>query len=190
MHSKRKIIVITDGDNAAKRSVEQVAYKVGGRCISSSAGNPTPIDGQQLVEMILQTPYDPIFVMIDDNGKIGRGKGEKILEYLLNHPQIEILGVVAVASNSYYAEKIKVDYSVDRNAQLIAGSVNKNGYAVEGGLRGDTVEILNEKKVPIIIGTGDTGKMEGRDSIHKGNPVTLKAVKEILARSGFNVGKS
>ena len=37
---KRKVILITDGDNMARSSVETVAQKVGGRCISLSGVTP------------------------------------------------------------------------------------------------------------------------------------------------------
>ncbi len=187
---KRKIVIIADGDQVAKHAVEQVAHSVGGRCISSSAGNPTPLAGTDIVNMILETPHDPTLVMIDDRGKCGQGKGEQVLDYLIQHPQIEILGVVAVASNTDCTQEINVDSSVDRFGHIIDSGVDKSGNPVHGGLCGDTVEILKEKRVPIIIGTGDTGKMDGFDSTRKGNPVTLKAVEEILTRSGYYVGKS
>jgi len=160
---------------------------VGGRCISSSAGNPTPLSGEELVELIMKTPYDPILVMIDDRGKTGQGKGEQVLEHLISNPDIDILGVVAVASNTSHTEEINVDSSVDRYGNVISQGVDKNGFPTGAGLSGDTVEILKKVAVPVIIGTGDTGKMDGCDSVNKGTPVTLKAIKEILSRSGFSV---
>lgn len=184
---KRKVVIITDGDQVAKTAVEQVAMSVGGRCISSSAGNPTPLSGEELVELIMKTPYDPILVMIDDRGKTGQGKGEQVLEHLISNPDIDILGVVAVASNTSHTEEINVDSSVDRYGNVISQGVDKNGFPTGAGLSGDTVEILKKVAVPVIIGTGDTGKMDGCDSVNKGTPVTLKAIKEILSRSGFSV---
>lgn len=188
--NKRKVILITDGDKSAREAIENVAQKVGGRCISLSAGNPTPISGEDLVKMIMTSPLDPTLVMIDDKGEIGQGQGELAMDYIINHQDIEVLGVVAVASNTHYTKKIDVDISIDRYGQVLRGSVNKDGLPSIGGLAGDTVEILGEEDVPIVVGTGDTGKMKGFDSTRNGNQVTLKAVEEILARSGFHVRKS
>ncbi|GGK15291.1 hypothetical protein GCM10010965_05310 [Caldalkalibacillus thermarum] len=52
--AKRHVIMITDGDDVAKQVIEQVAKDIGGRCITLSAGNPTPISGEEIVELILQ----------------------------------------------------------------------------------------------------------------------------------------
>ena len=48
----------------------------------------------------MQTPYDPVFVMFDDSGFIGEGSGEKALKYVATHKQIDVLGILAVASNT------------------------------------------------------------------------------------------
>ena len=48
--------------------------------------------------MILQTPHDPVFVMFDDSGLQGEGPGETAMKYVAMHPDIEVLGVIAVAS--------------------------------------------------------------------------------------------
>ncbi|EPR28228.1 Stage V sporulation protein AE [Geobacillus sp. WSUCF1] len=73
MMEKRRVILVTDGDEFACRAIERVAAEIGGRCISRSQGNPTKLSGEQLVELILQTPHDPVFVMFDDCGASGRG---------------------------------------------------------------------------------------------------------------------
>ena len=190
---KAKVILITDGDKKAKKAIEKVAEQVGGRCISLSAGNPTPLSGEDIVKLIKITPRDPTLVMIDDKGTIGKGKGEQAMNYIINHPSIEVLGVIAVASNTKYAKQIDVDISIDRYGYVIdgkVGSVDKDGFPSTGYLAGDTVEALSDEDVPLIIGTGDIGKMDGRDSSTNGSPITLKAVEEILARSGFHVRKS
>jgi len=44
--NKRKVIIVTDGDIAAKAAVEIAALNIGGECISYSAGNPTVLTGQ------------------------------------------------------------------------------------------------------------------------------------------------
>lgn len=189
-NNKRKVILITDGDKVAKNVIENIARQIGGRCISLSAGNPTPLSGEDIVKQVKMTPNDPILIMFDDKGAIGQGKGEQAMNHLINHPEIEVLGVVAVASNTELTKEINVDFSIDRYGHIFKGSVDKNGLPSKGGLAGDTVEILGNKAVPLIIGTGDTGKMEGFDSLKNGSPITLKAIEEILVRSGFHVRKS
>jgi len=188
-NKKRKVILITDGDKVARKSIEKVARQVGGRCISLSGGNPTPISGEDIVKLVKMTPFDPILIMFDDKGAIGQGKGEQAMDYIINHPDIEVLGVVAVASNTNSTKEIDVDVSIDRYGHIIKGSVDKDGLLSTGGLAGDTVEVLRNENVPLIIGTGDTGKMEGFDRFEKGSPITLKAVEEILVRSGFHARK-
>jgi len=72
--NRRKVIIITDGDSVARDSVELVARKVGGRCISLSGCNPTTLTGREIVELILKAPHDPVFVMVDDRGTSTCGK--------------------------------------------------------------------------------------------------------------------
>lgn len=69
---RRRVILVTDGDEYAKRTIELLAKEFGGRCISASQSNPTKLTGKKIVELIMQTPYDPVFVMFDDSGFIGR----------------------------------------------------------------------------------------------------------------------
>ena len=52
MGEKRRIIIVTDGDGFARRAVETATTNIGGRCISRSAGNPTPIRGKEIVDFI------------------------------------------------------------------------------------------------------------------------------------------
>ena len=52
MSIRRRVILITDGDEYAKRAVECVAKEVGGRCISMSQGNPSLLTGAELVDLI------------------------------------------------------------------------------------------------------------------------------------------
>lgn len=179
---KRRVILVTDGDVVAKDVLEAVAKEIGGRCISKSAGNPSPYTGKQIVELISQTPYDPVIVMFDDNGNLNKGEGEKALEYIVNHQDIEVIGVLAVASNTKFVYGIKVDYSIDQNGRIARNGVNKEGEFVKGSLKvyGDTVDVINKLSIPIIMGIGDIGKMEGKDLLRNGSPVTLKAVKTLL----------
>jgi len=185
---KRKVIIVTDADRVACRTVETAARNIGARCISLSAGNPTPITGEQAVQLIRMAEHDPVVLMVDDRGKRGHGKGEQVLEYVAGHPDIEVLGAVAVAANTRFTEGVRVTESITRSGKVIDGPVDKCGNPEMAGhclLEGDTVDILGHLDIPIIIGTGDTGKMDFADDYAKGAPITTKALKEILNRSGY-----
>lgn len=184
---KRKVILITDGDIHAQKTIEYVAKKVGGRCISKSAGNPTRITGEELVQLILQAPNDPVFIMFDDCGYVGEGAGEKALQYVATHEQIEVLGVIAIAAKTKQREWAKVTVSIDRYGNLTEYGVDKNGIPEleVGRINGDTVYCLDKLDIPIIVGLGDIGKMARKDHINNGCPITLQAVELILKRSGF-----
>lgn len=41
MNEARKVILITDGDEYARKSLEAAAREIGGTCLSLSHGNPT-----------------------------------------------------------------------------------------------------------------------------------------------------
>ena len=186
---KRKVILITDGDRVAKRAVEIASREIGARCISCSAGNPTRLSGDQLVTQIKTTPHDPVVIMLDDKGFLGTGKGERALEYLARHPEIEVLGVVAVASNTEFTQGVDVDCSVTRLGSITSMAVNKSGdikQELTTSLYGDTVEVLEGLDIPIIVGIGDIGKMDGADDPAAGAPLTTRALREILSRSGYN----
>ncbi len=184
---KKKVIIVTDGDNVAKKAVEKATKEIGGRCISASSGNPTNLTGQQIAKLIAKSPGEPVVVMVDDRGQAGEGRGEMVTQYLYNHPEIEIIGALAVASNSPYVEGIHPDSSVTCQGQVINGSVDKEGKPTEDLLFGDTVENLEELGIEPIIGIGDIGKMCGKDDVTKGVPVTIKALKEILLRNNMEV---
>jgi stage V sporulation protein AE len=188
---KRRVILVTDGDEFACRAIERVAAEIGGRCISRSQGNPTKLSGEQLVELILQTPHDPVFVMFDDCGAVGEGAGEQALRYVAGHEQIEVLGALAVASNTHQHEWTKVDVSVDRDGCLTEYGVDKEGIRdLEiGRINGDTVYCLDQLNIPIVVGIGDIGKMGCRDHAKNGAPITRKAVELILERSEGHAGK-
>ncbi len=184
--TRRKVIIVTDGDRAAGRTVQLAARNVGARFISLTTGNPTPISGPKVVELIKTAPTDPVVIMVDDRGKRGYGKGEKILQYVTEHPEINVIGTVAVASNTSRTEGIRVDESITRDGSVVEGPVDKLGNPEKTGhklLEGDTVDVLNKLDIPVIVGTGDTGKMDFADDFGKGAPVTTKALKEIINRS-------
>ncbi|BAU29097.1 stage V sporulation protein AE [Aneurinibacillus soli] len=186
---RRNVILITDGDAVARQAVENVARRIGGRCISRSSGNPTPLSGEQIVTLIKQTPHDPVLVMFDDNGDGRMGRGERALYYVSTHPDITVLGAIAVASKTKYALGVEVDVCIDRYGRVTRKAVNKNGFVEKGTkayIIGDTVDVLNMLRVPVIVGIGDIGKMKGRDEQCFGYPVTMAAVSFILKRSGYH----
>ncbi|MGD8189136.1 stage V sporulation protein AE [Brevibacillus ginsengisoli] len=193
IRNRRKIILVTDGDYVAQKVVEQVARQVGGRCISLSAGNPTPLSGPQIVELVKQAACDPVFVMVDDNGHYGMGAGEQAVEHLVSSPDVEIIGAIAVASHTKLVDGTKVEYSITNEGKLVDDGVDKDGYAdksLENYIYGDTVDILGKYSIPNVIGIGDIGKMQGKDHIRYGAPVTQKAVEWILERSEFHVSSN
>lgn len=184
---RRKVILITDGDEYASRVVSLVAMKIGGRCISKSQGNPTTLTGKEIVKLILETPFDPVLVMVDDSGILYEGYGEKVLQYLVNHKDIEVIGALAVASNTRHREWTRVDVSIDNEGNLTEYGVDKNGMPETeiGRISGDTVYLLDSLNIPIVVGIGDIGKMGGRDDVKKGSPITLAAIKFILERNNL-----
>lgn len=184
MKVRKKVILVTDGDQNARRAVETATRQIGGRCISASAGNPTRLTGPQTVELIHKTPYDPVVLMVDDRGSTKKGRGETVLEYVVKHPDIEVIGVVAVASNTENIEGAKVDCAVTKDKKVLSCQVDKDGKVVSPNplILGDTVDILNElaEQVPFIVGIGDIGKMDGRDNPETGAQITTKALQLIL----------
>ncbi|HHW10007.1 MAG TPA: stage V sporulation protein AE [Firmicutes bacterium] len=184
--AKKRVIVITDGDQVARRAVETAAKNVNARCISVSGGRhpeEPPLTADQLVAMVLSAPADPVVVMVDDGGKRGKGWGEKVLAELLEHREIEVMGVIAVASHLAKGESVPVDSSVDRHGAVVAGSVDKEGQPQGNGcLYGDTVGVLRKLKVPVVIGLGDPGKMDFHDDVQKGAPVTTKALQTVMEK--------
>jgi stage V sporulation protein AE len=189
MSNRRRVILITDGDEYAKRAVEHVAHEIGGRCITSSQGNPSVLPGEELVKLIKMAAHDPVLVMFDDSGLVGEGAGERALKYVATHKDIEVLGIIAVASKTHQAEWTRIDVSIDRDGELTPYGVDKFGIPeLEiGRLNGDTVYCLDELDVPIVVGIGDVGKMARRDHYEYGSPITKKAVELILERSGYRV---
>lgn len=188
MSEKRKVILITDGDEYAKRAIEVVAKEVGGRCISLSQGNPSTLKGPQIVELIKKTPYDPVLVMVDDSGFVGEGFGERAMIYISRHPDIELLGIIAVASKNRQREWTKVDVCIDRDGELTEFGVDKFGVREMdvGRITGDTVYSIDALGAPIVVGIGDVGKMSAIDHYSKGAPITRLAVELILERSGMS----
>lgn len=192
MPEKVRVILITDGDRVAQHVVEDMATSLGLRCISASAGNPTPISGEKIVELLKTVHHDPVLVMFDDRGRRDKGNGETAMEYVASHPDIEVLGAVAVASNTTGIVGIEADACVNNHGKLVDAPVDKNGESKRGAtprVCGDTVDVLNNVDIPIIIGVGDIGKMDKADDLSRGAPITRKAIEEILKRSGISYGR-
>jgi stage V sporulation protein AE len=187
MEGRVRVILVTDGDNIARRATEVTAHELGLRCISASAGNPTPLTGPELIALIKQVPYDPVLVMADDKGDPGRGAGERALAYLCTSPEIEVLGAVAVASHTKLARGTPVNLSITRQGREFDGVVNKDGDPLQHRefLTGDTVDVLRTLSLPVIVGMGDPGKMQGADDVNRGCRVTIRAVEKILAYHGI-----
>lgn len=190
MKKRKKVIFITDGDESAKKAIEYVAKEIGGTCISASWGNPTTIANEELLALIEKAEKEPILVMFDDCGYHMEGAGERAMQYLANQPHIEVIGAIAVASTTHFSEWTHVDVAIDRFGNLTEYGVDKHGLPdlEVGRMNGDTVYILDQLDIPIIVGVGDIGKMAGYDTVEKGAPITMKAVQIILERSGRNGG--
>ena len=190
LDKKIRVILVTDGDRVAQQAVEAIGASLGLRCISASAGNPTPISGKKIVELLKTVPYDPVLVMFDDKGRCEKAEGEQALEYVANHPDVEVLGAVAVASNTTGIDGVHADACIDCQGHVIDLSVDKKGEikkqkdcACNPVITGDTVDVLNDVEIPVIIGVGDIGKMDRHDDLSRGAPITRRAIEEILKRS-------
>ena len=195
MIKKIRVILITDGDGVARHVVEELATNLGLRCISASGGNPTPITGEEIVGLLRTVHHDPVLVMFDDRGSSGKGPGEVAMEYVATHPDIEVLGAVAVASNTIGVLGINADVCITGNGDLVDRAVDKSGYLKGGSyskafIAGDTVDVLNDLEIPFIVGVGDIGKMVKADDINRGAPITRRAIEEILKRSGIEYGRT
>ncbi|MGF7184987.1 stage V sporulation protein AE [Desulfitispora alkaliphila] len=186
---KKKLIIVTDGDMRAKDAVEVACKNLNLRCISLSAGNPTPLDEEQALHLIMAVQGEHVVFMADDRGQAFIGEGEKLIKYLAEHEDIELMGVLAVASNSASGEGVYVDFSIDCQGNIVeTNSVDKEGQITSehNYLRGDTVSVLKDIEVPVIAGVGDIGKMNGKDDPTKGAPLTTSALKMIIERSEHN----
>ncbi|SDY59995.1 stage V sporulation protein AE [Evansella caseinilytica] len=186
MKNKKRVILITDGDASARQAAEHAAKVLNCAFIGESSGNPTKITGSQLLNLIIKAENDPVIVMFDDCGYPEEGPGEAALKTIALSPHIQVLGAVAVASQSFSHEWTRVDISIDRNGVLTEYGVDKNGIKDTelGRIRGDTVYVLDELPIPFVVGIGDIGKMGGNDTVEHHAPITTKAIQLILERSG------
>jgi len=178
---KRKVILVTDGDMVAKEAVETATANIGGRCISSSAGNPTILTGQEIVAKIMEAAHAPVVVMVDDRGAKGQGPGEVAMAAVLDNKDLDILGVVAVSSNGKDCNGLNVNCSITKDGEVVHNAVDKNGQDTHSDkLCGDTLSILKSRQGIFIIGIGDPGKMDYKDEVFRGAPITTKALKMVM----------
>lgn len=178
---KRKVIIVTDGDRIARKAVETAADNIHGRCISMSAGNPTSLSGSDIIKLIKIAKYDPVIVMVDDRGNIGKGKGERAMEFIINSKEVEVIGVIAVASNTIGGKGAKVNLSIDKFGNAVSCAVDKHGNKMNNKiLKGDTVNSIDNYSQIFTVGIGDPGKMDDLDSIESGSPIITKALKKII----------
>lgn len=180
---KRRVIVVTDGDRAALAAVEVAARNVQGRCISLTGGHTQGdayLSPEDVVELVTSAPHDPVIIMVDDEGDAAEGRGEQLLQMLSQHPEIEIIGAVAVASHTKSTPGVTVDASVTRNGTFVKGAVDKEGQPTGGMQYGDTTGVLAKLSIPYIVGLGDPGKMDFTDDARNGATITTKALRSIL----------
>ncbi len=190
MGQKKQVVILTDGDETAYQALSEACRDLKCHPLRASEGNPTPLHGDQLIQAIMKAPRDPVVVMVDDRGDAGFGPGEKALAALMESPELEVLGVVAVAANTHPVKGVKVEQSVDQSAQVVSHAVNKAGEEVSSNrLRGDTVDTLGSYS-GVVVGLGDPGKMQGHDRIEKGVPATRRALEEILRKAGGRYGRN
>ncbi len=186
--SKRKVILVTDGDRVAQRAVEIAASNIGGRCISGSSGNPTVLTGDQIVDLIKIAHHDPVVVMVDDRGTKGMGRGEEAMVKIMKNENIELIGIVAVSSNGKDCNGLDVTCSITKDGNIIENAVDKWGNDTRSDrICGDTLSVLRGMKNLVIVGIGDPGKMDYKDDASKGAPITTMALKEVMKRSEVQI---
>ena len=180
-------MMVTDGDWTARQAVKTASHSLGLYLLKAAAGNPMPLSGPLVLKQILQAPREPVVVMVDDKGHKGVGAGERVIEYLLHQSeQIEVLGVIAVASNSR-VRGARVDYSVTADLQVVKNHpVSKEG-ALEPPrhhrLEGERVQMLESYTGLLVVGCGESGKMDGLDSANNIAEATGKGLEIILEGS-------
>ncbi|WP_051239653.1 stage V sporulation protein AE [Pontibacillus halophilus] len=181
---RKKVIVITDGDEYARRAIRHIASELGGTSLDDLAGNPTRATKEEIIKGIERATSEPVFVLVDDAGVSGIGAGESILLQIATHPSVDIIGALAVASHTKFREWSRFDFSIDLDGNLVPFGVDKEGVPEldVDRISGDTVYALDQLTIPTIVAIGDIGKMRGRDDIKYGAPVTKRAIELILER--------
>ncbi len=185
-----RVIIVTDGDKLALRALKMAAKRTHCWVVAQSAGNPTHLSGVELVQLVRAAPFDPVVILLDDNGDRNEAHGETALSVLAEHPDIQVIGALAVASNTPHVHGAPVDFSIDCTGNRVETGVDKDGKAIPDYLVfGDTVDVLRRADIPVIIGIGDIGKMCGEDAPERGSPITTKAlqmIRDTIARNLHN----
>ncbi|MYL32678.1 stage V sporulation protein AE [Pontibacillus yanchengensis] len=187
MHAK-KVIVVTDGDEYARKVLLSLSETIGGTCLAHLSANPTTATEQEILAAIKSAKSEPVYVLFDDAGIPGMGPGEKLLEQIANNKSVHIIGAIAVASHTKFREWSRFDFAIDGEGELVPFGVDKEGIPEMemGRISGDTVYCLDQLSIPTIVAIGDIGKMRGKDDIEKGAPITRKAIELILERAEEN----
>lgn len=183
----KRVIIITDADEYARKAVLTISKDIGGYCLADFASNPTEIEPTEFINRILSIDQEPIYVLVDDAGIQGIGPGEKVIKALFEHPDITIIGALAVAAHTRHSEWTRIDLAINQDGEFVGTGVDKEGIIELEGPRinGDTVYILDQLSIPNVIAIGDIGKMHGKDDVEKGSPITKKALRFILEREGI-----
>ncbi|WP_077621674.1 stage V sporulation protein AE [Sediminibacillus massiliensis] len=186
MEEPKKVIVITDGDAYARKTIDYLSKQLGGTCLAYLSDNPTHASSYQVIKAVLRAKKEPVYVLIDDAGATGVGAGERILLDMAEHPGIKIIGAIAVAAHTKNAEWSRFTFAIDQDGELIPNGISKEGIPIPevGRINGDTVYVLDQLDLPLIIAIGDIGKMQGKDDIAIGSPITRKAIEIIMERGG------
>ncbi|MFP7493743.1 stage V sporulation protein AE [Terribacillus saccharophilus] len=182
----KRVILITDGDAYAKRTIDFLAEKLGGTSLSYLADNPMTVSAEVMKDAIHGAAAEPVYVLLDDGGVPGIGNGERLLQSIAADPAINVIGALAVAAHTQNREWSRVSFSIDQDGELQPYGVDKEGVITEeiGRINGDTVYLLDQLNLPLVIAIGDIGKMHGKDAIEIGSPITERALRMILEREG------
>lgn len=186
----KRVILITDGDAYAKRTIDYLASKIGGTSLSYLADNPMTVEAKTMVDAIHAAEAEPVYVLLDDGGVPGVGSGEILLQTIADDPDINVIGALAVAAHTQNREWSRVSFSIDQDGELQPFGVDKEGVITEeiGRINGDTVYLLDQLDLPLVVAIGDIGKMHGKDAIEIGSPITEQALRIILEREGSRNG--
>lgn len=177
----------------ARQAVEMACRQVNAYPLTLTTGNPTQLNAESVLFLIKSAPRDPVVVMVDDGGRVGEGPGEAVLsELLAAKDEIEVLGVVAVASDTHVDRGAKVEKSWDNQGLEWIGPVDKRGLREKPEhvyVEGDTAELLFLKEGIMVVGCGDLGKMNDGDSLAAGAKITTKCLKSIIDEANRKGGK-
>ncbi|MDD4571795.1 MAG: stage V sporulation protein AE [Clostridia bacterium] len=181
---KKRVIVVTDGDKTAAAAVRQAAVDLDGTFVETSIGIPTSKDKSAIFAEIAKAEKEPVLVLADDKGWQCEGSGEGLIRQIMFHPVIQLIGIVAVASDTVNGEILHITNSIDNEGNIVAKAVDKNGKTkTDSFLVGDTLGVICGQKQLLVLGMGDPGKMCGSDEPKNGSPITAKAIAYIWEKA-------